>query len=559
MTRSQAANWLQESHVDRHRAGRAATAQRRQQKQSLHDNGHAAIAAHMEIAVAKESVAYMRNARRRDDAEAERAHNRLGAAIRKALRAQQSAKRSASSNRFAAWDRLGDCRPPHPSGRSERDLYYDWIGRGFGSGTRPGTGRSSSPRDVARRSAWSVGEFGDKIDYIERDDGLEQVAGNIISNMGSERHERRACADKLEELERAGRKSAGVYHHNILALPADLSPQGRAELMAELCAHLERLRLPFTATLHKPSATGNQNNFHAHVVMSLRPMIKTGTHFEFEAGKRTWLDTPAGLKLQRRVIATAFNEALARENLATRWTHRSRAADGLAPPGNTKRGAALERTQAAEKQANDQHGAAQEFVGQLEMATDTIDLVDGTFKALARAATQLDASLGRQIDIATDELKCADIQCAQLTGLSDQLDRLERANHARSTDAPERGHVAHEGAEVLTAEPTPAGAEITTSQASQDQEAQSRREREDLFAKRHARAVREKNGLAADEKAGAEELTETAQSSADAEPAEEVSTLPATDSKPVVSLESEFTAQDLARQRAFLDRLGRGR
>lgn len=332
-TESETAKWLQEAHRSRQKHGRAGNdviRARMADARAAQDETRADL---ISLQLWKKSIAFTRIQRLRQLTEQERDLRRVGAASRRRTRELERVKNSPTAPMFEF--------EPARTGtklRDARDLYWEWIPRGFSKGKPKDFTKQTKPRIRAREAKWEDGEFEDKIVYIERPDALEEVAGNLISNMGADQAERLGCASRIEELERLSRSNAGVYTHCILAMPADLSPEGRAAALKEICAHYERLKLPYSAALHKPDAKNSQRNFHAHILVGLRPMERVQDRWEFASTKLTWLSTTAGLKLQRRVIAGVFNAALEAEKSKTTFTSRSRAADGLAPGGFTKRG-----------------------------------------------------------------------------------------------------------------------------------------------------------------------------------------------------------------------------
>lgn len=333
LSRKETKEWLAECQKRRLKEGKAWKAEARERVALLEGSGREWEAEQASMTLHRRSVIFARRNRQRQEAELERDMRRVGAAVRKSERDLDRARQYGTAPLF-------EFEPGRASQRVRegRDLYWEWISRGFGKRKARDYKKSKSPRIRAREAKWKDGEFQDKIVYIERVDALEEVQGNLISNMGAEQAERIGCADRIEEIERLSRKDASVYVHSILALPAELSPEGRAKLLNDLCSNLARMRLPFAAALHKPDPKNDQRNFHAHILVSLRPFERLEDKWEFAATKSTWLSTPGGLKLQRRVIARAFNKALEAERATARWTHRSRAADGLAPGGFTKKG-----------------------------------------------------------------------------------------------------------------------------------------------------------------------------------------------------------------------------
>lgn len=279
---------------------------------------------------------------------------------------------------------------PSP-GALPRDLFLEWIPRGFSSG-RDRKFRQEQKRSNARTARWKSGEFGRKLRYIERADALEQIEGNIISSMGDHLEERVSCSRQIEQLEALDRDNAGVYRHVIIALPHELEPEARARLLASLVKPLENMSLPFTAALHKPDEQGDQRNFHAHILLNLRPMTRVSDHeWTFAAFKRRSLETPAGLKLQRRFIARSFNRALAAERSSAQYTHLSRGDRGQASPGNTKKFESEVRSERKNDMAAGRLRSAQGHSSLLEAVSQEVDETERQLNILSDADGQLAA------------------------------------------------------------------------------------------------------------------------------------------------------------------------
>jgi hypothetical protein len=240
--------------------------------------------------------------------------------------------------------------------------------------------------------------MGRKVRYIVRADALEQVEGNVLTNMGDTIEEAIGCTRAIEEIEKMSRDNAGVYKHVIVELPHHLSAVDRAQLLSELTKPLREMRLPFVASLHKPDPKGDQRNFHAHIIVSLRPMERLGDHeWEFEAGKSTWLDTSAAIRLQRRFVAAAFNRALAAAGETVRWTGKSRAERGEKSPGNTKRSQEGNRVQRAEQDLDSAASAALGDVSFIEELDHDLAGLHKTLGDLGRVSYNFDRVAGRAL------------------------------------------------------------------------------------------------------------------------------------------------------------------
>jgi hypothetical protein len=243
--------------------------------------------------------------------------------------------------------------------------------------------------------------------YICRADALEFPAAGIFSNVGETIEELVSFFRELEKVEEQSRSDASVYHHAIIALPYDIVPEQRLAAVQEILQPLRDLGLGHVAAIHKPDADGDQRNFHLHIVLSLRPMRRTGEfEWELDPTKKAWLDTPAGLLLMRRHLARTFNRAHARSGSTARWTHLSRAERGLVSPGNTKRGPgdrhlkAAENAEATLRQAREHQGGIERVRQVVEMLETTVDRISSQrdkLAELAAAATSRMRDLHRQL------------------------------------------------------------------------------------------------------------------------------------------------------------------
>ncbi|MFC7535922.1 MobA/MobL family protein [Sphingomonas sp. GCM10030256] len=220
-----------------------------------------------------------------------------------------------------------------------------------------------NPRGYGRKEqgtrAYQHGEAADLARYILREDALEVGIVNRFSNIlefdgpnalyetDSFSVDDRRCAqivafwNALEAFEAKADADGNVYSHLILAMPHELSPEGRANALEDLCFRLDALHLPFVASLHKPDPEGDIRNFHAHIIMSPRPFAIEGPFaWSFEAGKATELNLRAGYDWLREQAAAAFNQALEREGNALRYSGTSQAKRGVPSTGETHDGPA---------------------------------------------------------------------------------------------------------------------------------------------------------------------------------------------------------------------------
>lgn len=386
----------------RHRAAREATKARKARAAELRRDGQTERAAALEAKIDRRNYALIRFRRRQEERELEKFWRPIRVRIEEGKRPRF--RMNCPANLYSRFEYgtggVGQMNADKP----QREVFLQWVGRGFKSGRRCGS-RSSSR--TGRNRAWRPGEAGRMVRYICRADALEFPAAGIFSNVGETIEELVSFFRELEKVEEQSRSDASVYHHGIIALPYDIVPEERLAAMQEVLRPLRDLRLGHVAAIHKPDADGDQRNIHLHIVLSLRPMRRTGEfEWELDPTKKAWLDTPAGLLLMRRHLARTFNRALARSGSTARWTHLSRADRGLVSPGNTKRSPgdrhlkAVENAEAMLRQAREQQGGierARQVVETLENTVDRISCQRDKLAELAAAATSRMRDLHRQL------------------------------------------------------------------------------------------------------------------------------------------------------------------
>jgi ATP-dependent exoDNAse (exonuclease V) alpha subunit len=135
------------------------------------------------------------------------------------------------------------------------------------------------------------------------------------------------------------RSNARTAREYLVALPAELSPRARIELVAEFSRELvERYRFALDVTIHAPRSLpgSDPRNFHAHLLATTRDVTPTGlgakTALEWSDTHRRQMGLQSAvgeLLYVREHWATAANAALARENLNTRIDHRTLKAQGI--------------------------------------------------------------------------------------------------------------------------------------------------------------------------------------------------------------------------------------
>lgn len=244
-------------------------------------------------------------------------------------------------------DRISKLSPSRVAADGFKNIVLRKIARGYGR-------KSKGTRE------YHAGEAGDLARYILREDGIEPgitaCFTNVLEIEGAhalyETEEfsldPRRCGQivgfwkALEAFEAEADADGNVYSHLILAMPHELSPEGRSRALEDFCRRLDALHLPFVAALHHPDAEGDSRNFHAHIIFAPRPFAIEGPYaWSFEAAKATELNLGAGIRWLREEAASAFNYALDQERNVLRYTAVSMAERGVPATGEKHDGPAL--------------------------------------------------------------------------------------------------------------------------------------------------------------------------------------------------------------------------
>src|SRR5690606_9589711 len=173
--------------------------------------------------------------------------------------------------------------------------------------------------------------------------------------------EHRRCAqivgfwNALEAFEAEADADGNVFSHLILAMPHELSSNGRARALDDFCARLDELHLPFLATLHQPDPDGDIRNFHAHIMMAPRPFAIEGPfEWSLEASKATEFNLAPGIRWLRERAAEAFNRILEEENISLRYSGVSQAKRGVPATGEKHHGPGLTARNRKAEQVRDE-------------------------------------------------------------------------------------------------------------------------------------------------------------------------------------------------------------
>ena len=213
------------------------------------------------------------------------------------------------------------------------------------------TGRSAPAAAAYRTGERIVNERdGMTHDYSHRT-GVEQSF--IVAPTGAEwAYDRSALWNAAEAAEK--RKDAKVAREYEVALPAELSAKGRADLARAFAAEIvERYGVAADVAIHAPGKDGDSRNHHAHILTTTRTVSADGLGV-----KTRQLDqsTTASVEVEqlRDVWGGLTNRALEREGVGERVDHRSLAARREAALDVVQDQARPEsERQAAERQAQD--------------------------------------------------------------------------------------------------------------------------------------------------------------------------------------------------------------
>ena len=194
------------------------------------------------------------------------------------------------------------------------------------------TSRGFGERRANRARTYRSGEAVRHLRYIIRESARELGVHGLVSNISQDPDELAGFFQALEELEAHDRANANVYMSLVLSLPHELTPAAREQILRETCALFAEHDLPYAGVLHAPDPRGDQRNFHAHVMFSLRPCVIDGLgRYAFATDKSSDLNDESFIEPFRHKVADIMNAAMVRENHRRRFTALSDADRGLEP------------------------------------------------------------------------------------------------------------------------------------------------------------------------------------------------------------------------------------
>lgn len=313
------------------------------------------------------AMAAARSARYRTTraARAEEADSRRSAQRYKQARAREDRERERAMNRrFRV--HVPEHERPRSRGATPRKLFYRVAGQAIGTRVTDGGSSRAGVRSIhfavtARGFAstkgrrWRNGEGERAAQYITREEALEGGEHGWWSNIAGDRNELVAFFRTSEAVEKHDRSNANVYISEILSLPAPLTAQGRREAVEAYCRYFEERGLPYVAAPHLPDPSGDQRNFHCHIVYSTRPAERLAPYdWSFAVSKLADVNTPGAILARRKLAVDVINAALSAAGSALRYTHLSNRARGAGAP-SAKQGQkgtwVLRRLAAAEQRA----------------------------------------------------------------------------------------------------------------------------------------------------------------------------------------------------------------
>lgn len=195
-------------------------------------------------------------------------------------------------------------------------------------------GRSATAAAAYRAGVEIADERTGEVHDYTRKRGVEVSELVLPAGAPDWARDRAALWNAAEQAE--NRKNSTVAREIVVALPAELNPQQRADLARTLAAELvERHGCAVDLAIHAPGAKGDDRNHHAHLLMTTRRLEPEG----FTAKTRE-LDAAKNKEVPhwRERWASLANEALERAGRSERIDHRSLKDQGIGREPTTHRG-----------------------------------------------------------------------------------------------------------------------------------------------------------------------------------------------------------------------------
>ena len=178
---------------------------------------------------------------------------------------------------------------------------------------RASTIQRAKGHSVSAALAYETGQSlerldGESVDYRNRG-GVENEAHIFGTTMGLQE-----LADKMELAE--NRRNSCVGRRFIMALPHELSQEGRAKVGKEFTEHLyQKYGVAGVLTIHEPDKRGSEKNHHAHLTFSDRKINEDGISFGAKVRELSDKRSRANLQGLKERWAEICNEQLQVEKI----------------------------------------------------------------------------------------------------------------------------------------------------------------------------------------------------------------------------------------------------
>lgn len=184
------------------------------------------------------------------------------------------------------------------------------------------SGRSSTAAAAYRAGVCLEDERTGKIHDYTRKQGVEHAEFVLPEGVNLEREQLWNAAEAAEN-----RKNSTVAREYELALPEELTPDQRKELIREFALHLAgRYGVAADITIHGPGKDGDHRNHHAHILTTTRQVTPEG----FGAKTRALDEKKSGeVEHIRTTWAELTNRALVRAGHKVQVNHQSLKAQGI--------------------------------------------------------------------------------------------------------------------------------------------------------------------------------------------------------------------------------------
>lgn len=240
------------------------------------------------------------------------------------------------------------------------------------------TGRSATAAAAYRASARIRDERTGEVHDYRRKGGVEHAEIIAPSHTPEWMHERAALWNAAELAER--RKDAVTAREVEMALPSQVPEEARREIARDMARWLcERYGFAVDAAIHAPHRDGDQRNYHAHLLMTVRAVEPDGLSAKKPRDLDDLRQGPREIEAIRAQAAELINGALERAGSRERVDHRSLERQGeereptkhLGPSASQmeRRGEPSDRGE-ENRQADQRNGE----LGELKRQAEVIDL-----------------------------------------------------------------------------------------------------------------------------------------------------------------------------------------